>query len=67
MARKKSDKRLRTVVAYSRMTPEEYAEVQDKAAASDQDLFDVGASLGGLQAAALVAIIRTDEADLASE
>ena len=38
-----------------------------KPAASDQDLFDVGASLGGLQAAALVEIIRTDEADLASE
>ena len=38
-----------------------------KPAASDQDLFDVGFSIGGLQGAALVAIIRTDEADLANE
>lgn len=34
MARKKSETRKRTVVAYARMTPEEYAEVQEKAAAS---------------------------------
>ena len=34
VARKKSETRKRTVVAYARMTPEEYAEVQDKAAAS---------------------------------
>ena len=38
-----------------------------KPASSDQDLFDVGASIGGLQGAALVAIIRTDEADLSNE
>jgi hypothetical protein len=48
MARKKSDKRLRTVVAYSRMTPEEYAEVQGKAAASGNTVsaFIRAASLG---------------------
>ncbi|MFA1687731.1 plasmid mobilization protein MobA [Achromobacter dolens] len=48
MARKKSDKRLRTVVAYSRMTPEEYADVQDKAAASGNTVsaFIRAASLG---------------------
>ena len=38
-----------------------------KPSTSDQDLFDVGASLGALQGAALVAIIRTDEADLSNE
>ena len=38
-----------------------------KPASSDQDLFDVGSSIGGLQGAALVAIIRTDEADLSNE
>ena len=38
-----------------------------KPASSDQDLFDVGASIDGLQGAALVAIIRTDEADLSNE
>ncbi len=32
-----------------------------KPSTSDQDLYDVGASLGALQGAALVAIIRTDE------
>ena len=36
-------------------------------ASSDQDLVDGGASIGGLQGAALVAIIRTDEADLSNE
>ena len=38
-----------------------------KPASPDQDLFDVGASIGGLQGAALVAISRTDEADLSNE
>ena len=38
-----------------------------KPAASDQDLFDVGTSIAGLQAAARAGITRTDEADLASE
>jgi hypothetical protein len=38
-----------------------------KPAAVDQDLFDVGASIGALQGAALVAIIRTDTADLSNE
>jgi hypothetical protein len=38
-----------------------------KPAATDQDLFDVGSSIGGLQGAALVAILRTDEADLSNE
>ena len=38
-----------------------------KPAASDQDLFDVAFSISGLQGAALAAIIRTDEADLANE
>lgn len=38
-----------------------------KPSASDQDLFDVGSSIGALQGAALVAILRTDEADLSNE
>ena len=38
-----------------------------KPATSDQNLFDVGASIGALQGAALVAILRTDEADLSNE
>ena len=38
-----------------------------KPATSDQDLFDVGVSIAGLQAAVLAGITRTDEADLASE
>ncbi len=38
-----------------------------KPTATDQDLFDVGVSLAGLQATTLAAIIRTDEADLANE
>ena len=48
MARKKSETRKRTVVAYARMTPEEYAEVQNKAAASGNTVsaFIRAASLG---------------------
>lgn len=38
-----------------------------KPGVSDQDLYEVGASLGALQGAAIVAIIRTDEADLSNE
>ena len=38
-----------------------------KPATSDQDLFDVGVSIAGLQAAVLAGISRTDEADLANE
>jgi hypothetical protein len=38
-----------------------------KPATSDQDLFDVGASIGALQGATLAAILRTDESDLANE
>ena len=38
-----------------------------KPATSDQDLFDVGVSIAGLQAAVLAGITRTDEADLANE
>ena len=37
-----------------------------KPASSDQDLFDVGVSIAGLQAATLAGISRTDEADLAN-
>ncbi|EMJ5312718.1 hypothetical protein RFH77_005164 [Klebsiella pneumoniae] len=48
MARKKSETRKRTVVAYARMTPEEYATVVDKAAASGNTVsaFIRAASLG---------------------
>ncbi|MBD4058401.1 hypothetical protein GUI06_11805, partial [Xanthomonas citri pv. citri] len=48
MARKKSETRKRTVVAYARMTPEEYADVQEKAAASGNTVsaFIRAASLG---------------------
>ena len=38
-----------------------------KPAAIDQDVYDVAVSLSGLMSAALVEIIRTDEADLTSE
>ena len=38
-----------------------------KPAATDQDLYDVGASIAGLQAKSLVAIVRTDEANLIGE
>lgn len=38
-----------------------------KPAAADQDLYDVAVSLAGLQAKALVEIIRTDDANLAGE
>ena len=38
-----------------------------KPAASDQDVFDVGAGLAGLQANTLVDITRTDDANLLSE
>ena len=38
-----------------------------KAAALDQDLYDVGVSLAGLQDKALVEIIRSDEANLIGE
>ena len=37
-----------------------------KTAATDQDLFDVGSSIAGLQSAVLAGITRTDEADLAN-
>ena len=37
-----------------------------KPATSDQDLFDVGASIAGLQAATLAGISRIDDADLAN-
>jgi hypothetical protein len=35
-----------------------------KPSATDQDLYDVGTSLAGLQAKSLVAIVRTDSANL---
>ena len=38
-----------------------------KAAALDQDLYDVAFSISGLQDKTLVEILRTDEASLASE
>ena len=38
-----------------------------KAAAADQDLYDVAASIAGLQSKSLVEIIRTDQANLAGE
>ena len=38
-----------------------------KPSATDQDLYDVGASIAGLQAKSLVAIVRTDTANLIGE
>ena len=38
-----------------------------KSATVDQDLFDIGVSIAGLQSAELAGISRTDNADLASE
>ena len=38
-----------------------------KPTATDQDIYDVGASLAGLQAKSLVAIVRTDSANLIGE
>jgi len=38
-----------------------------KPTAPDQDIYDVGASLAGLQAKSLVAIVRTDSANLIGE
>ena len=38
-----------------------------KAAASDQDVFDVGSALAGLQKMTVVGITRTSAADLANE
>ena len=38
-----------------------------KAAASDQDVFDVGSALAGLQSMTVVGITRTSAADLANE
>ena len=37
-----------------------------KPATPDQDLFDVGSSIAGLQSAVVAGITRTDEADLAN-
>ena len=38
-----------------------------KATAADQDVYDVGDSIAGLQSKSLVEIIRTDQANLAGE
>jgi len=38
-----------------------------KAAALDQDLYDVAASIAGLQSKSLVEIVRTDQANLSGE
>ena len=38
-----------------------------KATAPDQDVYDVGDSIAGLQSKSLVEIIRTDQANLAGE